>query len=225
MALAMRGTVQVQSHVLRVAQFNQVKLTEGIRVEVCINPDSAGMVMFNAPIAIVNSIEFEVNKKGRLQVKVDREVAPEGTKMPTVKVYTRSLTQVENTGDSTLTVSGLWKYRDTAKLRVSGNGKIVAYDIEADKVEAQIITGGGKILIGGKCTSASLTNLGVGEIQADKLHATDVSAKVVGTGTIGCWVDGGKLKVIGAGGGNLYYKGSPGDFDVQKIGTLKVQPM
>jgi hypothetical protein len=47
----------------------------------------------------------------------------------------------------------------------------------------------------------------------------------MGTGTIGCWVDGGELKVSGSGTGKVYYKGTPTKVTVRKLGTIKAIPM
>ena len=47
----------------------------------------------------------------------------------------------------------------------------------------------------------------------------------MGTGTIGCKVNGGDLKVSGSGTGKVYYKGSPSKVTVRKLGTIKAIPM
>ena len=47
----------------------------------------------------------------------------------------------------------------------------------------------------------------------------------MGTGTIGCNVQGGELKVSGSGTGKVYYKGNPSKVTVRKLGTIKAIPM
>ena len=47
----------------------------------------------------------------------------------------------------------------------------------------------------------------------------------MGTGRIGCHVNGGDLKVSGSGTGKVYYKGKPNNVTVRKLGTIKAIPM
>ena len=47
----------------------------------------------------------------------------------------------------------------------------------------------------------------------------------MGTGSMGCHVNGGELKVSGSGTGKVYYKGTPSKVTVRKLGTIKAIPM
>ena len=104
-------------------------------------------------------------------------------------------------------------------------GKIIARGLRASQLEMHILSGKGKIIASGKCDDLSLRLVGTGEIQADQVTATNVSCRIMGTGSIGCHVDGGQLKVNGSGTGKVYYKGTPSKVTVRKLGTIKAIPM
>ena len=111
------------------------------------------------------------------------------------------------------------------KVRNIDNGKIIIGDVRASKLELQILSGRGKIIASGSCDELALRLVGTGEIQADRVHAGMATCRIMGTGTIGCWVDGGELKVSGSGTGKVYYKGTPTKVTVRKLGTIKAIPM
>ena len=139
-------------------------------------------------------------------------------------VYSSSLEEAENAGDSTLRLSGL-PMMPLFKVRLLDNGKIIARNLRASKLELHLLSGKGKIIASGKCDELALRLVGTGEIQADQVVATDVSCRIMGTGSIGCHVDGGILKVNGSGTGKVYYKGTPSKVSVKKLGTIKAIPM
>ena len=111
------------------------------------------------------------------------------------------------------------------KVRLIDNGKIIVRGVRASQLELQILSGKGKIIADGSCDDLSLRLVGTGEIQADKVTATNVSCRIMGTGSIGCNVNGGPLKVSGSGTGKVYYKGNPSKVTVRKLGTIKAIPM
>ena len=89
----------------------------------------------------------------------------------------------------------------------------------------QILSGKGKLIADGSCDNLDIKLVGTGEIQADKVDATNVKCRIIGTGSVGCNVLGGELKVSGSGTGKVYYKGNPSKVSVRKLGSIKAIPM
>lgn len=194
----------VSHYELNVGDFNELKVADGINVDYRCNPDSTGIVTFDATSDIASVITFTNNKK-RLEI----ELSPEGTdvkNLPTVIVCSHFLTKVENYGDSSVRVLSVISGPDF-KARLIGNGRLVVRNVSASQVDASINTGNGQLVIYGKCTTAKFNNTGTGNIQADDLVAQKVKCVQVGTGSIGCSASD-ELVIYGA-SGCVYYKGSP----------------
>ena len=111
------------------------------------------------------------------------------------------------------------------KVRNINNGKVIARGVRASQLELQILSGKGKIIADGSCDDLTLRLIGTGEIQADQVEATSVSCRIMGTGSMGCNVIGGELKVSGSGTGKVYYKGNPSKVTVHKLGSIRAIPM
>lgn len=201
---------------VKLEDFTQLKVVDGINVNYVSSVDSAGIAVFDAPDNVASLIAFQPNKS-KLTIQYDERKA-KYTGMPTVTVYSKFLTSVENQSDSTIRIlksnSG-----PELKLKVMGNGRIIAKDLVVNNLSANITTGRGMIVVTGQCTSASLTNLGTGQIQADNLRAEKVKAKLTGTGVIGCYPVQ-SLDVIGIGTGKVYYRGEPANIEKN---TIKAQ--
>ena len=71
-----------------------------------------------------------------------------------------------------------------------------------------IVSGSGDVNIKGSAQSAMLTVNGSGDISADKLVATNVTATVSGSGDISCYASK-QLDAKVSGSGDIEYKGSP----------------
>lgn len=200
---------------LDVKDFSELKVTDGINVDYRCNPDSAGKAVFTAAADVASHILFVPNKN-KLEIQLSDDINPQYVKLPSITVYSNYLTVAENSGDSTLrvlTVAPGPKF----KARVIGNGRMVVRDIKASQVDASLDTGKGTVVIYGTATTANLSCTGTGSIQADDLTAETVKCKVFGTGTIGCSPTK-TLTVMGAGSGNVYYRGNP-DVKNRSIGV------
>ncbi len=212
-------SVELSRYELDVNDFSELKVIEGINVDYVCNPDSAGKAVFYATPDLASVLMFSNNKS-----KLEMQIATDGinyNNLPTVTVYSNFLTKVENSGDSlvrVLSVAPLPKFKAT----LIGNGRIVVRDINATQVEGSINSGNGTVVINGKCTTAKLSSVGAGTIQADELTATDVKCVLLGTGSIGCSVKQ-NLTVIGTGSGKIYYKGTPEKITNRSLG-LKIIP-
>lgn len=204
---------------VRVGDFSELKVTDGINVDYRCSEDSAGMAVFTAPSRLVSALLL--NSSGK---KLTVQVSPEhvGTPgLPRITVYSRYLSKATNAGDSTLrilTVAGCPEFDAT----VEGNGTLVIRDINTSNLKGTLKLGHGTLIINGKCAQGKLTSIGTGIIEADGLKATDLSVKVSGTGSVGVWATG-KLSVFGMGSTTVYYKGTP-EIKNRSLG-IKVVPL
>jgi len=205
-ACATGSAQEITRYEADIQDFTELRVTSPINVNYVANPDSAGKAVFYATPAMASEISF-ANSKNKLTV----EFTSKGAKIPgtpTVTVYSRFLNMVENRSDSLIRIVKVSPGPEL-KLRVIGNGRISALDVEFNEVSASITTGKGTIAVGGSCSVANLTSHSTGTIQADRLKAGIVRCKLVGTGEIGCWpVD--ELKVsMSVGSGTILYRGEP----------------
>lgn len=210
-------------HVIKLGDFTRLVVTDDLNVIYRCNPDSAGLAVFDCPQDMADRLIFGVNKNGRLNIQVYNDFQ-HSYNMPTITVYSSTLFEAENAGDSTLRISGL-PALDAFKVRNIDNGKVIVNGIRASKLELQIMSGKGKIIADGSCDDLAMRMIGTGEIQADRVVATMVTCRIMGTGSLGCNVNGGELKVSGSGTGKVYYKGNPSKVTVHKLGTIKAIPM
>ena len=222
-ATALTMSAQVTRHEVKVGDFSRLVLLDDINVNYRCNTDSAGLVVFDCSKEIADHLIFSLSDKGRLTIQVDDEYERKGN-LPLLTLYSSTLDEAENAGDSILRIAKLPPLK-AFKVRLIDNGKVIVRGVRASQLELQILSGKGKIIADGSCDDLSLRLVGTGEIQADKVTATNVSCRIMGTGSMGCNVQGGELKVSGSGTGKVYYKGNPSKVTVRKLGTIKAIPM
>ena len=221
--VALASNAQVTHRVVKLADFTRLAVVDDINVEYRCNPDSAGLVVFDATQEVADALMFTVSNKGRLSIQVNDFYESRGN-LPSLTLYSSTLDEAENAGDSVLRISQLPPLK-SFKVRLLDNGKVIVRGVRASQLELQILSGKGKIIADGSCDDLSLRLVGTGEIQADYVTATNVSCRIMGTGSMGCNVNGGDLKVSGSGTGKVYYKGKPNKVTVRKLGTIKAIPM
>lgn len=222
-ALTFASSAQVKDHMVKVADFTRLAVIDNINVNYRCDADSAGMIIFSSTQEVADALIFSLSNNNRLSIQVNDDYERLGN-LPTLTVYSSTLDEAENAGDSILRVFDLPPLK-TFKVRLIDNGKVIVRGIRASQLELQILSGKGKIIADGSCDDLSLRLIGTGEIQADQVVATNVSCRIMGTGSMGCHVDGGQLKVSGSGTGKVYYKGQPSKVTVRKLGTIKAIPM
>ena len=196
----------LQRHTVSVGHFTELNVRHSINVDYRSNPDSAGLAVFIARPEMANAISFKNNGKGKLAIET--QLDPSQTAgIPTITIYSRYLTKIENSGDSTVRA---FKVNAGPKFTATqmGNGRLSIRDIQADEVSAKQLTGRGQLALSGECRRASLSCAGVGAIQADNLHAQDVTITIGGPVTVGCYATG-VLAVKGLGPAKIYYGGHP----------------
>lgn len=189
---------------LKLDDFHELKVVDGINVDYHCDPARAGLVEFDALPAVASAVIFEPGN-GKLSIKLAASDTPYAG-LPTVHVYSSFLSNVSNEGDSTVRVLSV---APGAKFscRVMGNGLLSVRNVEASSVNATILSGRGMISIFGKCETATLKITGAGQIQADELQATDVNCTATGTGTIHCYAT--RLLNVGGLSGKVFYRGAP----------------
>lgn len=222
-AVSLLACAQTVHHEVKLGNFTRLSVLDNINVNYRCNADSAGLAVFSCAQEVADHLMLSVSNKGQLNIQVADEYERLGN-LPTITVYSSELSEAENSGESTLRVMGLPPMK-TFKVRLTDNGKVIVRNVRASQLELQILSGKGKIIADGSCDDLSLRLIGTGEIQADQVTAVNVSCRIMGTGSMGCHVNGGELKVSGSGTGKVYYKGVPSKVTVRKLGTIKAIPM
>jgi hypothetical protein len=196
---------ELHDYSLNVQDFSELTVTDAINVEYRCSADSAGWAFFTCEPSLTNMLMFSNNKdKLRIQLSNDGEVIKN---LPTILVYSSTLTKLENAGDSTVTANHTASV-PTLKIKVVGNGTIIAHNLNATTIDAGINTGCGHLVVSGTAKRVNLKNVGTGPVEAGGLVAEEGKCTVLGTGPIDCTISD-KLSVAGAGTGKVYYNGNP----------------
>lgn len=204
-AVMIQATAGDMNHYnLKLDDFHELKVVDGINVDYHCDPSRAGVVEFDASASVASAVIFEPGN-GKLSIKLAASETPY-VGLPTVHVYSSFLSGVSNEGDSLVRVISV---APGAKFscRVMGNGTLSVRDVKASSVNATILSGHGLISIFGKCDNATLKITGAGQIQADDLQAVDVSCTSTGTGTINCFAT--RRLTVGGLSGKVLYRGTP----------------
>jgi len=188
-----------------VKDFQELKVTDGINVTYRHVPDSAGKAVFITTPEMAQEILF-VPSPGKLEIQLATRKG-KYEKLPTVTVYSNFISKVENDGDSTVRVLAP-QPNAKIKLRLVGNGKLIADQIQTNLLEASIDTGNGTLVVSGKAPNAKLSSTGSGKLLADNLATETTSCKLLGTGSITCDVKE-TLTISGMGTGTIYFNGMP----------------
>lgn len=211
-----------KQHEVSIGDFTELRVNDNLNVVYSNNPDSVGKAQYKIQNDKASAIIFSNNKKGVLTIQRATEYKDDKT-LPTIYVYAPFVQTIKNTSDSTVRVEKMTPCPEF-KLVTTGNGKIVAPEINATKVVCEVMTGKGVIVVGGECQSGQFKMVGSGEILADALDCANVNCNLMGTGTIGCSTTG-ILSVKGLGSGKVYYTGAPKEIKTSQIGSIKVIPV
>lgn len=193
------AAAQTKNYALKLDDFAELSVTDGINVVYHVMPDSAGYVTFTCDQPMADKLMFTSGKK-RLKIQVAFDDSGPIPGLPTVHAYSSAIDKIENAGDSTLVVR-LNGPQTKLKLRVVGNGTMIVHDIYANSVDAGISTGHGHLVLNGRAARLKLVNIGTGPIEAGGVDAKEVRCWAVGTGPIDCSPSE-SLTVLGAGSGD-----------------------
>ena len=177
--VALASNAQVTHRVVKLADFTRLAVVDDINVEYRCNPDSAGLVVFDATQEVADALMFTVSNKGRLSIQVNDFFESRGN-LPSLTLYSSTLDEAENAGDSVLRISQLPPLK-SFKVRLLDNGKVIVRGVRASQLELQILSGKGKIIADGSCDDLSLRLVGTGEIQAYKGKPNKVTVRKLGT--------------------------------------------
>ncbi|MGM9865875.1 MAG: GIN domain-containing protein [Muribaculaceae bacterium] len=215
-----QNTVETQRFAFNKGDFGKLRVNDNVNVEYVASADSAGYIVFECDPRAASDMLFTLDKE-TLKIETADEDALR-FRLPTIRVYSRFLSSVENSGDSTVYINSPAPGAEIS-LRVVGNGSIVAKGLHAGTVNAKIDTGNGSIVLGGEASVEKLRNVGAGTIQAGGLKAQSAQIIIGGTGSVDCWVTD-DLSVKGLGSGKIYLKGDP-KIKNRTLGSIKVVKM
>lgn len=219
---------KAETSTLQLGGFQQVKVVGNLNVDCVYNPDSVGMVIINAPNrAQISWVEASSNGtllKLKLQLPDEMRTGKQEIplNLPSVTVYTKYVTKVENEGDSTLrvlTATDVPKF----EARLMGNGRLSVRGVNTEKLTASLFTGSGTLAIDGKADKATYRLTGVGTIEADGVECREATVQLTGTGAVGVYATE-KLKISGSGSGTVYFRGTP-DVNRKVSVGIKLQPI
>ncbi len=210
---------QERDYALKIGDFSEFTVADGVPVIYKASTDSAGYACFRCGEKATSALTFSCNKN-KLKIQLSADVPL--SKVPVVTIYSTALVKVSNWGDSTVVIARSNPAVEF-KAKVVGNGEVIAKDLHTTKVSAAVEMGSGHIYLTGKSQSASYTIMSAGSIEAGSLEAARVKAKMVGTGNIDCWATE-SLTVVGAGSGHVYYKGNPPTVKNRGLG-VKIDPI
>lgn len=216
-------SAQTKTYVLRVGDFVHLQVDNGVNVDYRCSADSAGFATFETEPDKASALIFNYNeKKKRLEIELS-ESGLNMSGLPRITVYSSALVSAENSADSLLrvfspNVIAVKKNKEPKfSAKVIGNGRLAVHNLNVPELSCNVMTGRGTISVSGQCEAANYSLTGTGTIQADKMIAKDVSTRVVGTGTIGCYTTD-ELSVHGIGSGTVYYTGNPATVVMKGLG-------
>jgi len=197
------------TYTVNVQDFNELTIKGGLNVVYRCSPDSSGLATFSSTPMIAQHLRFNNDGvKLKIELSDDKDIIDTLRGLPTITVYSSLLTKAENTGDSSLIIHNPHKEL-SLKLKLNGNGRIIARNVHVRTLEASIRAGKGEIMVYGKCGTAKLNLSGKGKIDAQRLISTSAKCSIFGNGEISCNVNGGDLTLQGISGSTVYYRGKP----------------
>lgn len=219
-AVAASGQSEIADFKLKVQDFQELTVVDGVNVDYRALPDSAGWAVFSCPPALASQLMFD-NNRDHLTIQTTAiEQAIDG--MPRVTVYSNALRKATNTGDSTLRLLRVVPV-ESIKIKEMGNGRIEAYDVTADYIEASVDTGCGSVFVHGTARKGKLRNVGTGTLDADGLLLDNANIYIFGSGPVECAVKD-KITVYGLGPGKVRTAITPQKVSNRSLG-VKVVPL
>lgn len=206
-----------KTYCIDVRDFNELQITDGINVVYKCDPDSAGIVTFSAVPELASMVQFS-NNKNKLKIRLNSDGIVRKN-LPTVTVRSRFLSYAQNAGDSTLIIENPAPGA-SMKLRIIGNGTIVANDVQTTMVEGKTEAGKGTLTISGKTPTLKLLQVGAGVINTVDMVADRVEIKMAGTGSVHVNAIE-TLSITGLGSGKVYLLGNP-QVKNRTMGSVKV---
>ena len=180
--------------------FEEVNMKCVGHVELIQDEAKSGLVELTAPDNYIELYKFESDGK-RLDISFAKKLINIHTKEVKIRVYTCDLIKLENSGAASINMDSL----DTDIIEITNSGV-------------------GHITIGGVADNVELSNSGVGSIDASKLKALNVKARVSGVGSINCYAS---ESITGSvtGVGSLNYDGHPKQKETKRSGVGSINEL
>ena len=180
--------------------FEEVKMKGVGHVELIQSEEKNGLVELTAPDNYVELYKFESDGK-KLTISFAKKTINIHTKDVKIRVYTCDLIKLENSGAASINMDSL----DTDIIEIANSGV-------------------GHISIGGVADNVVLSNSGVGSIDASKLKALNVKARVSGVGSIDCYASE-SINGSVSGVGSLNYNGHPKHKETHRSGVGSINEL
>ena len=180
--------------------FEEVQMKGVGYVELIQSEEKSGLVELTAPDNYVEFYKFESDGK-RLNISYAKKLVNIHTQGVKIRVYTCDLIKLENSGAASINMDSL----DTDVIEIYNSGV-------------------GHISIGGVADNVVLSNSGVGSIDASKLKALNVKARVSGVGSIDCYASE-SINGSVSGVGSLNYNGHPKQKETHRSGVGSINEL
>ena len=180
--------------------FEEVQMKGVGYVELIQSEEKSGLVELTAPDNYVEFYKFESDGK-RLNISYAKKLVNIHTQGVKIRVYTCDLIKLENSGAASINMDSL----DTDIIEIANSGV-------------------GHISIGGVADNVVLSNSGVGSIDASKLKALNVKARVSGVGSIDCYASE-SINGSVSGVGSLNYNGHPKHKETHRSGVGSINEL
>ena len=98
-----QNTVETQRFAFNKGDFGKLRINDNVNVEYVASADSAGYIVFECDPRAASDMLFTLDKE-TLKIETADEDALR-FRLPTIRVYSRFLSSVENSGDSTVYIN------------------------------------------------------------------------------------------------------------------------
>jgi hypothetical protein len=199
-----RGSGNVVTETREVSGFDAVEVS--YPAQVLIKQGGAESIKIEAEDNLLPNLKTEVTGD-TLEISYRREngkhVNP--TKVPTITIVVKDLSDVEFTSAGELIVESL--KTDSLDISLSGAGNVDLNEIEAETVSMSL-SGAGSATASGTTDGLDVTISGFGDFNGKELHAKDARVGISGAGSATVWADE-DLTAEVSGAGSVSYYGSP----------------
>ena len=210
-----RGNGNVTTETRKTSDYESVSSAGNFDVKLVAGAE--GKITLRGEENLMQYIITEV-KKGKLTIKVKKNVNLRMTKKFVVTVPYRDINAVALAGSGDVSNTGTIK-SDNMKIALAGSGDI-NLRIDAGKIKTSI-AGSGNIKLNGNSAALTCSIAGSGDISAYGLNTKSIVVSVAGSGNVKTTVSE-SIKVRVAGSGSVYYKGKPDKIDSKSTGSGSV---
>lgn len=217
MIMAAVMILSAKEYKVEIGTFTKLHIPDHLNVEYVCDPAQNGVATFVCEDKLADALMFVNNGKGKLTIEISPDYLGENIKLPTIRVYSEFLTEIESSSEGKVKVSKLSRCPEL-KVTLYGNGTLELEDLDVTKLTASLMTGHGLIRLEGKADDTLYKVAGMGNIDGSRLSSDKVTCHVFGGGEIHT-LPVKELKLKGLGSTTVYYSGSP---KVKKQGIGKL---